>query len=93
MLPKRYLDFEAMQRHDFIIDMTQGYDYNLTFDKYRTVSVMLPVPALFDFQNKQRYFIYENETHVYNTVVEAARLAEQATRNASTSYHFDYYPD
>jgi hypothetical protein len=92
ILPNKYLNFEAMQNHEFIKRNTQRYDYNLIFDKYRFVFVVLPAPALFDFQNKQRYSLSESEVHEYNAVVEAARLAEEAAQSASMSYHFDYYP-
>ena len=85
LLPDKYLNFEAMQNHEFIKRNTHRYDYNLIFDKYHSVSVILPAPVLFDFQSKQRYFIHENEVHEYNA-------AEEAAQNASTSYHFDYYP-
>ena len=54
--------------------------------------VALPAPALFDFQNKHRYFLHESEVHEYKAPVEAAHQAEEAAQNASTSYHFDYYP-
>ena len=33
ILPNKYLDFEAMRRHDFIRDGAQNYDYNSLFDK------------------------------------------------------------
>jgi hypothetical protein len=92
LLPDKYLNFEAMQNHEFIKRNTHRYDYNLIFDKYCSVFVVLPAPVLFDFQNKQRYFLHENEVHEYNAAVEAARLAEEVAQNASTSYHFDYYP-
>ena len=54
--------------------------------------VTLPAPSLFDFQNKQRYFLHESEVHEYSAAVKAARLAEEAAQNASVSYHFNYYP-
>jgi hypothetical protein len=66
ILPDKYSDFEVMQRHEFIKNNTYKYDYNLIFDKYRSVSVILPTPVLFDFQSKQRYFLHENEVHEYN---------------------------
>jgi hypothetical protein len=81
-----------MQNHEFIKRNTHRYDYNLIFDKYHSVFVILPAPAVFDFQNKQRYFLHENEVHEYNTAVEAACLVEEAAQNASMSYHFNYYP-
>lgn len=67
-----------MQRHEFIKYETHQYDYNLIFDKYCVVSVILPAPILFDFQNKQRRFVHENEAHEYNAAVEDARLTEEA---------------
>ena len=82
-----------MRRHDFIKDGARNYDYNSIFDKIRIVYVIFPAPTLFDFQRKQRHFIYESEAREYNTVVEDARMAEDAAQRASTSYHFDYYPD
>ena len=65
----------------------------MIFDKYCVIPVILHAPILFDFQSKQRYFICENEAREYNATVEAARLAKEAAQHASTSYHYDYYPD
>jgi hypothetical protein len=92
LLPYKYLNFEAMREHKFLKRDAHGYEYNLVFDKYRSVYVALPAPALFDFQNKQRYSLSESEVHEYNAAVEATRRAEGVAQNASTSYHFDYYP-
>ena len=57
------------------------------------MSIILPVPTLFDFQSKERYYVYETESREHNAEVEAARLAEEEAHRASTSYHFNYYPD
>ena len=70
----------------------QAYEYNLVFNKYHSVYVALLAPTLFDFRNKQRHFLHESEVHEYNAAVEAARQAEEASKNTSMSYHFDYYP-
>ena len=51
-LPYKYLNFEAMQEHRFLKRIAQGYEYNLVFDKYHSLYVALPAPALFDYQNK-----------------------------------------
>ena len=32
ILPDKYLDFEAMQRHEFIKNNNHIYDYNFIFD-------------------------------------------------------------
>jgi hypothetical protein len=81
-----------MQRHKFIKYGAPNYNYNLMFNKKPIVPVILPAPALFDYQSKGRYYIYEREVHEYNAAVEAARLAEEAAQRASTSYYSDYYP-
>ena len=93
LLPYKYLNFETMREHKFLKCNAQEYEYNLIFNKSRSVYVVLPAPALFNYQNRQRYYLLESEVHEYKAAVEAAHLAEEATQNASTSYHFDYYPD
>ena len=62
------------------------------FNKTPIVHVILLAPAIFNYQGKGRYYIYERAVCECNVAVEAARLAEEATPRASTSYHFDYYP-
>ena len=76
-----------------LLRITHRFFYNLIFDRYCVIPAFLHVPIKFDFHRKQRYFIYENEAREYNTIVEAARLAKEAAQHASTSYHYDYYPD
>ena len=93
ILPDRYLDFKAMHSHEYIVNRARGYEYNLTFGKYTPMPVTLPTPALFDFQARQHYYVLEEEVREYNATVEATRLAEEAARNASTSYHFNHFPD
>jgi hypothetical protein len=91
ILPYKYLNFEAMREHRFLKRNARGYEYNLVFNKYHSLYVALPALALFDFQNKQRHFLHESEVHEYNAAVEAARQAEEAAQNPSTSYHFNHY--
>jgi hypothetical protein len=92
-LPYKYLNFSAMRAHRFLKSNARTYEYNLIFNKYDPVYVLLPAPALFDFQAKRRYTISKREAEEYNAEIEAARQAEEATQHASSSsYHVDYYP-
>ena len=77
----------------FIKYETQKYDYNLIFDKYHDVSVILHGPILFDFQSKQRNCVYEDEVHEYNEAVEIVWLADVAALNIAPIYNYDYCPD
>jgi hypothetical protein len=49
LLPDKYLNFKTMREHKFLKCDARGYEYNLVFNKYRSVYVALPAPALFDF--------------------------------------------
>ena len=89
-----------MHSHEFLMKHPTGYEYNLIFRKYTPMPVFLPAPTLFDLQTRQRYYILEDEVREHNATVEAARLAaeaaclvEEEARNASMSYHFNYYSD
>ena len=93
IVPYKYLKFGAMREHKFLKQDTRTYEYNLIFNKYDPVYVASPAPALFDFQNKGRYSLTKSKALEYNTTVEAARQAKEAAQHASSSYHFDYYPD
>jgi hypothetical protein len=92
ILPTQYLDFGAMKRHKFLTGIIDNYTYNLRFHKEPIVPVVLPAPALFDYDSKRRYYVLEREARAYNAEVEAARRAEMVAPRASMSYHSDYYP-
>lgn len=79
IVPYKYLNFNAMCEHKFLKQDTRTYEYNLIFNKYDPVYVVLPAPALFDFQNKGRYSLIKSEVQEYNATVEAARQAEKAS--------------
>ena len=49
ILPERYLDFDDMRYHEFIVNRARGYEYNLIFEKYTPMPITLPAPALFDY--------------------------------------------
>ena len=97
-LPPAYLDFNAMVRHQFIERNEQPLQYQLIFDRRRTVHVALPAPAFFDFQTKGRYVITREEANEYERRTEPARLqaaARQAVAAASQydpSFNFGYPP-
>ena len=85
-LPPAYLDYNAMVSHQFLERNEQFLEYQLIFDRRRTVHVALPAPSLFDFQEKRRYIITREEANEYKRRTEAARLqvaARQAVAAAS----------
>ena len=97
-MPLAYLDYEAMVRHQFLERNDQFLQYQLIFDRRRTIHVALPAPSFFDFQAKRRYVITREEANEYERRAEAAPLqaaARQAVAAASQydpSYNFGYPP-
>lgn len=53
-LPTSFLDFQAMQFHQFIEYGTKNYKYKLIFDKYRSPTITLHALVCFNFQEKHR---------------------------------------
>jgi hypothetical protein len=92
MLPTHYLDFDAMDRHDFLKGTPSNFTYNLRFDNQHIVDTYLPAPALFDFNSKRRYYVHESEARAHNADFEAAR-AESTAPRTSVSYHSNFYAD
>ena len=62
------------------------------FNQDSVVHTYLPVPALFDYHSKGRYFVLESKAQAHNAAVEVAQQAEASAPGASVSYHSDYYP-
>ena len=91
-LPPSYLDYNAMARHQFVERNDQFLQYQLIFDRRRTVQVTLPDPAFFDFQTKGRYVITREEANEYERRTETARLhaAAQDTIAAASQYDPSY---
>ena len=87
-----------MVRHQFLERNKQFLQYQLIFDRQRTVYVALPAPTFFNFQAKRRYVITREEANEYERSAEAARpqaAARQAVAAASQynpSYDFGYPP-
>ena len=97
-LPPAYLYYNAMVRHLFVERNEQFLQYQLIFDRRRTVHVALPTPAFFDFQAKGRYSITREEAEEYKRRAEIAHL-QAAAHDAMTaasqydpSYNFGYLP-
>lgn len=88
-LPTILLDFEAMQRHQFIHFNIEpnDYKYNLIFNMYHSVSITLPAPTLFDHQGKERYYVTSEEADSYLAAVEAARVTRMNEQRARRSFH------
>ena len=76
ILPKQYLDFDAMKRHKILSGEPHNFTYNLLFNKRPVVDTFLPAPAVFDVHGKGRYYVLERETRAHNATVVAARRAE-----------------
>ena len=97
-MPPTYLDFNAMVHHQFVERNEPPFQYRLIFDRHHTVNIVLPAPALFDFQAKGRHFITREEANEYDRRMRAARL-QAATRDAvaaasqyDPNYNFGYPP-
>ena len=61
------------------------------FNQSHVVDTYLPAPALFDYNNKERYFVLESEARAHNAAVVAARQAEASAPRASMSYYPGHY--
>ena len=94
-LAPTYLDYNAMVHHQLVERNEKFLQYQLIFDRRRTVHVALPAPTFFDFQGKRRYVITREEANENERRTEAARLqaaAHEAIAAASQydpSYNFD----
>ena len=90
ILPTQYLDFDTLKDHKILKGKVDNFTYNLLFNQKIVVHTYLPVPALLDYNSKERYFVLESEARAHNAAVEAARQAEASAPRASVSYHADY---
>ena len=92
ILPKQYLDFEALKSHKILKGKIHVFTYNLLFNQTYVVYTHFLAPALFDYHSKGRYFVLESKAQAHNAAVEVAQQAEASAPGASVSYHSDYYP-
>ena len=92
ILPTRYLDFDALKEHKILKGRDDNFTYNLLFNQSHVVGTYLLASALFDYHNKERYFVLESKARAHNAAVLATRRAEASVPRASVSYHADYYP-
>lgn len=98
LLPPSYLDYEAMERYQFHERSDPPFRYRLIFNRNRVVHITLPAPAYFNIQEKQRYFILEEEAEEYERAVETARRNEAAHQAVAAAlqynpnYYHGYYP-
>ena len=88
----QYLDFDAMKNHKILKGDIHNFTYKLMFNQDSVVHTYFPVPALFDYHSKGRYFVLESEARAHNVGVVAARHAEASAPRASMSFHADFYP-
>ena len=65
---------DAMVHHQFVERNEPPLQYRLIFDRRRPVNIILPAPALFDFQAKGRHFITREEADEYERRAKIARL-------------------
>ena len=97
-LPPTYLDFNAMVHHQVLERNEPPLQYRLIFDRRHAVNIVLPAPALFDFQARGRHFITREEANEYERRTRAARLqaaAHEAIAAASQydpGYNYGYPP-
>ena len=77
-LPSALLDYDAMERYQFLERDKLPFQYKLIFDRQRDVHITLPTSAFFDSQVKQRYFITREEAAEYERARETSRLHEAA---------------
>ena len=61
ILPTRYLDFDALKEHKILKGRADNFTYNLLFNQSHVVDIYFPAPALFDYHNKERYFVLRAE--------------------------------
>ena len=85
ILPTQYLDFDTLKDHKILKGKIHDFTYNMLFNQTSVVHTYLPAPALFDYHNKGRYFVLENEARAHNTAMEAARQAEASAPRATVS--------
>ena len=52
LLPPSFLDYEAMECHQFLKRGTAPFRYRLVFNRRRVIYVTLPAPSFFNFQEK-----------------------------------------
>ena len=87
-----------MERHQFLERGNPPLRYRLIFNRRRVIHITLPAPAFFNFQEKQRYFILEEEAEEYERSAETARLNEAARQAVAAAlqynpnYYHGYYP-
>ena len=72
ILPTRYLYFDTSKEHKILKGKVDNFTYNLMSNQRSIVDTYLPVPALFDYNSKGRYFVLESEARSHNAVVVAA---------------------
>jgi hypothetical protein len=56
LVPPSFLDYEAMQCHQFLERNHPPFWYRLIFNKHRVFHITLPAPAFFNVQEKQRHY-------------------------------------
>ena len=88
-LPPTYLDFNAMVHHQFVERNEPPLQYRLIFDRRHAVNIVLPAPALFDFQARGRHFITREEANEYERRAEAARRHATAQAAIVTASQYD----
>jgi hypothetical protein len=98
LLPPSFLDYDAMERHQFLERNDPPLRYRPIFNRRRVFHITLPAPAFFNFQEKHRHFILEEEAEEYERAVETARLNEAARQAVAAAlqynpnYDYGYYP-
>ena len=61
MLPPSSLDYDAMVCHQFLERDDPPLRYKIIFNRRHVFPITLPTPSLFNFQEKRRHLILEEE--------------------------------
>ena len=93
-LPPAFLDYDAMERYQFLERGELPFQYRLIYDRQHIVHITLPASAFFDFQVRRRYFITREEAAEYERARETTRLHEAARQAvaAAIEYNPNYNP-
>jgi hypothetical protein len=65
VLPASFEDYETMLCHKFISREAPEYQYRLIFDKHRVTPITFHAPSWFNFEEKQRYYLYPEEAQAH----------------------------
>ena len=98
MFPTSFLDYDAMERHQFLERNDPPFLYRLIFNRSRVFHITFPASSFFNFQEKYRHYVLEDEAEEYERAVETAHLNEATCQVVAVplqynpNYDYGYYP-